>query len=100
MEFNIQLEQFTSRPLAVVRRRCTLQEFAKVIPEACGIVWNVLRAQNVKGAGRQVALYWDDVSNLEIGVPNWDIYGHWKHEWSDDPTQIRTDVSYLVKTDQ
>jgi effector-binding domain-containing protein len=31
-------------------------------------VWQVLRALKTPGAGRHVALYWDDVFNLEIGV--------------------------------
>jgi len=31
--------------------------------------------------------------------PNWDLYGHWEQAWSDDPSQIRTDVFYLLKAD-
>jgi effector-binding domain-containing protein len=153
MEYDVRLEQVSSRPLAVVRRRATLPELAKVIPEACGTVWSVVRARHITGAGRHVALYWDDVFNLEVGVelddpcagydevvssatpggtvatavhfgpynrlpeahqairrwcakhgyalagPNWEIYGHWIHEWCDDPSKIRTDVFYLVNTD-
>src|SRR5258708_10522051 len=57
-----------SRPIAVVRRRATLQQLPKVVPEACGVVWNALRAHNVKGAGCHVALYLDDQINLEVGV--------------------------------
>ena len=44
-----------SHPLAVVRRRASLPELAKVIPDACGTVWNVVRAQKIPGAGRHVA---------------------------------------------
>jgi effector-binding domain-containing protein len=152
MDYDIHLDQHPTRPIAVVRRRASLQELAKVIPEACGTVWNVVRSQKIKGAGRHVALYWDDEFNLEVGVeleapiaghgevvgsalpggtvaaavhfgpynqlpeahhairrwcasnghnlagPNWEIYGHWLHEWCDDPTKIRTDVYYLLKT--
>jgi effector-binding domain-containing protein len=68
MEYDIHLEQLSSRPLAVVRRRASLQELAKVIPDACGVVWGVVRAQKITGAGRHIALYWDDVLNLEVGV--------------------------------
>ncbi len=68
MEYDIRIEQAASRPLAVVRRRASLAELSKVIPEACGLVWNVVRSQNIPGAGRHVALYWDDVINLEVGV--------------------------------
>jgi effector-binding domain-containing protein len=68
MEFHVRLEQLGSRPLAVVRLRATLQELAKVVPESCGLVWGVVRAQKLTGAGRHVALYWDDQINLEVGV--------------------------------
>lgn len=68
MDYDIRVEQASSCPLAVVRRRAILPELAKVIPDACGTVWNIIRAQNVRGAGRHVALYWDDVFNLEVGV--------------------------------
>jgi hypothetical protein len=70
MHYPIRLEQLPARPLAVVRR-ARRQEFSKVGPDACGIVWNVMRAQQVKGAGRHVAVYLDcqaDLINLEIGV--------------------------------
>jgi effector-binding domain-containing protein len=52
----------------VVRRKASLQELGKVIPDACGLVWNVMRTQKVPGAGRHVALYLDDEFNLEVGV--------------------------------
>jgi effector-binding domain-containing protein len=68
MQYDIRLEQSTSRPLAVVRRRAARHELSKVVPEACGLVWNVIRSQNVTGAGRHVAIYWDDEINLEVGV--------------------------------
>jgi effector-binding domain-containing protein len=153
MEYDVRLEQLGSRPLAVVRRRATAPELAKVVPEACGTVWSVVRAQKIAGAGRHVALYWDGAINLEVGVeldapfaghgevvgsatpagavattvhfgpyhrlheahrailqwcaargyalagPNWEIYGHWKDEWNNDPAKICTEVFYLVKTD-
>src|SRR5262249_45690123 len=120
---------------------------------ACGTVWSVVRAQNIPGAGRHIALYRDCVINLEVGVeldtpfgghgevvasttpggrvattthygpygqlhqaheairawcanngytptgPNWEIYGHWLDEWNSDPGKIRTDVFYLLATD-
>ena len=154
MDYDVRFEQVSSRPLAVVRRRASAQELSKVVPEACGTVWNVMRAQKVVGAGRHVAVYWDCQINLEVGVeleapfaghgevvcsvtpagtvattthfgpynqlarahqairewcaknsyslagPSWEIYGHWIHEWCDDPSKIRTDVFYLVKEDK
>ena len=68
MEFMIRLERLSSRPLAVVRRRTQLPELPKVVPEACGAVWGVVRAQQITGAGRHVAVYLDDQINLEVGV--------------------------------
>lgn len=68
MEYDVRLEQLGSRPLAVVRRRASSQDLAKVVPDACGTVWGVVRAQKIAGAGRHVALYWDDAINLEVGV--------------------------------
>ena len=60
MEYEIQVDQHAGRPLAVVRRRAGLPDLTKVVPPACGTVWSVIRAQNVSGAGRNVAVYWDD----------------------------------------
>jgi len=68
MEYDVRLEQLSSLPLAVVRRRAKRQELSKVVPDACGVVWNVIRSQQVPGAGRHVAVYLDDQINLEVGV--------------------------------
>ena len=69
MNYNVQLEMITGiRPLAVVRRRASLRDLPKVVPDCCGIVWKVIRAQKITGAGRHVALYLDDQINLEVGV--------------------------------
>jgi effector-binding domain-containing protein len=132
-----------------VRRQATASDLARLVPECCGLVWNVVRAQHTQ-AGRHVAIYWDSSIRLEVGVelhgpfveqgdvvlsatpagavatvaylgpygglsgahrtirlwckannrtlagPNWEIYGHWQPEWNDDPSQIRTDVYYLL----
>ena len=122
-----------------------------VIQQACGLVWNALRARQIRG-GRHVAVYHDSVINLDVGVelnepisddgeviasslpegmvaatthfgpyqrlgeahqaihqfctaqhlepvrPCWEIYGHWLDEWNSDPSKIRTDVYYLLKS--
>ena len=152
MDYDIRIEQFPGKPLAVVRRQAPKPQLGPVIQQACGVVWNALRAQNVKGAGRHVTIYHDSVYNLEIGVeldapfsgagevlpsslpagpvattihlgpyqrlgeaheaihrwceangrepirPCWEIYGHWLDEWNNDPSKIRTDVYYLLKS--
>ena len=68
MEHDIRIERLSSRPLAVVRRRAKQQELSKIVPEACGIVWGVVRSQQVPGAGRHVAVYLDGQIDLEVGV--------------------------------
>jgi hypothetical protein len=69
MDHDIRLERLSSNsPTAVVRRRARRHELPRVVPEACGIVWGVLRSLHVKGAGRHIALYLDDQINLEVGV--------------------------------
>ena len=68
MGYDVRLEQRNSGPVAVVRRRAKQHELARVVPGACGLVWNVMRAQNVTDAGKHVAIYWDDQINLEVGV--------------------------------
>jgi hypothetical protein len=68
MDYDVRLEQVSSRPLAVVRRQASLQQLPRVVPDACGTVWGVVRALPIPGAGRHVALYLDDVINLEVGV--------------------------------
>jgi effector-binding domain-containing protein len=148
--YQVHLQQVESIPLAVLRRQADAAELSRVVPECCGLVWNVVRAQQTK-AGRHVAIYWDESIRLEVGVelqgsfnedrevvrsstpagtvawvthlgpygglgaahqaihdwakggdhrlagPKWEIYGHWKKEWDADPSQIRTDVFYLVE---
>jgi effector-binding domain-containing protein len=68
MGHDIRIEQRSASPLAVVRRRASSQELSKVVPEACGTVWRAVGAQQVVGAGRHVAIYWDSQINLEVGV--------------------------------
>lgn len=68
MGYAIRLERAAAVPLAVVRRRAGLRELPRIVPEACGIVWGVVKAQGIEGAGRHVAVYWDDQINLEVGV--------------------------------
>ena len=68
MQYDIQIDSEPGQPLAVVRRCATPQEIGKVIQECCGLVWNVMRSQNVAGAGRHVAVYHDDAINVDVGV--------------------------------
>ena len=63
----VQVEHVASVPLAVIRRQARPSDLARLVPECCGLVWNVVRAQQTK-AGRHVAIYWDGSIRLEVGV--------------------------------
>lgn len=67
-EYHVRVELTGRAPTAVVRRRAAMRDLPRVVPEACGIVWGVVRGQRIEGAGRHVALYLDDQINLEVGV--------------------------------
>jgi len=146
---NVRVEHHDSRPLAVVQRQARAADLSRVVPECCGLVWNALRAQGIRG-GRHVAIYYDDAIRLDVGAevdapfaeregvvraatpagtvacvthfgpygglgaahdaihawckaanrrlagPRWEIYGHWDSAWDTDPSQIRTDICYLL----
>jgi len=71
MNYAIRVEQVVTHPIAVVRRRAAPKELPKVIPEACGLVWKVVKAAGVADAGRHVAVYRDglgDEFDVEVGV--------------------------------
>ena len=68
--YDVQVRELNRLPLAVVRREASPADLSRMVPECCGIVWNALRAQYVKG-GRNVAIYSDGpagVIQLEVGV--------------------------------
>lgn len=78
MEHHVRIEQPASRPLAVVRRRARPAELSRVVPDACGMVWGVIRAHQVPGAGRNVAVYRDcrdGQIDLEVGVEIDEAFG-------------------------
>ena len=54
-------------PLVTVRRLASQRDLSRVVPEACGLVWKAVRAQNLE-AGRHVAVYWDGRISLDVGV--------------------------------
>jgi effector-binding domain-containing protein len=71
MQYPVRLEHSSGTPIVVVRRRAPARQLSRVVPEACGTVWNGLKALGVKGAGRHVAVYrdcTDERIDMEIGV--------------------------------
>jgi effector-binding domain-containing protein len=67
MSYVVQLQRVDSVPLAVIRRQARASDLARLVPECCGRVWSVVRAQQIL-AGRHVAIYWDGSIRLEVGV--------------------------------
>ena len=74
MSHNVRIEDAKAEPLAIVRRRAAQAELKTVIPAACGDVWNRARAHAVDRPSRMVALYLDDVMNIEVGVEVTDAF--------------------------
>ena len=48
------------------------------------------------GAAHDAVRQWCLANNRQLAGPNWEIYGHWQSEWNTNPSQIRTDVYYLL----
>ena len=48
------------------------------------------------GAAHDAVRQWCGINNHRLAGPSWEIYGHWQSEWNDNPSQIRTDVCYLL----
>jgi effector-binding domain-containing protein len=48
------------------------------------------------GAAHDAVHHWCTANNRSLAGPSWEIYGHWQSEWNTDPSQIRTDVFYLI----
>src|SRR5271169_2967148 len=65
--YAVQFQRLDSVPLAVIRRQASASELARVVPECCGLVWDVVRAEQAQ-AGRHVAIYWNGSIRLEVGV--------------------------------
>ena len=49
------------------------------------------------GAAHDAIRGWCQANNHPLAGPHWEIYGHWLPEWNGDPSQIRTDVYYLLQ---
>jgi len=104
--YSVHRVDVSSVPLAVIRRTVRASELSRVVPECCGLVWNVLKAQQARG-GRHVAVYLDDSMRVEVGAellgPFREQYGvvvprprpaSWPRRRI--PSLIRTDVFYAI----
>ena len=49
------------------------------------------------GAAHDAIRRWCETNQRALAGPNWEIYGHWLPEWNNDPSQIQTEVCYLLR---
>ena len=49
------------------------------------------------GAAHDAIRRWCETNQRALAGPNWEIYGHWLPEWNSDPSQIQTEVCYLLR---
>jgi effector-binding domain-containing protein len=68
MEYQVHRIEAVAVPTAVVCFRATLAELPKVIPAACGEVWNFIKSSGFLHGGRHVAIYLDCEMNIECGA--------------------------------
>jgi effector-binding domain-containing protein len=68
MPYAVEFRHVSPQSIAVVRRQARAGELSVIVPQACGEVWNFVRANGIAGAGRHVAVYLDCVMHLEVGV--------------------------------
>jgi effector-binding domain-containing protein len=71
MTHEVRIVRTAATPLAVVRRRARQDQLSAVVPQACGLVWSVVKQLALKGAGRHVAVYRGHAEGLldvEVGV--------------------------------
>jgi effector-binding domain-containing protein len=50
------------------------------------------------GEAHQAIRRWCAAQGRTLAGVNWEIYGHWLDEWNNDPSKIRTDIFYLLKS--
>ncbi len=68
MEYLVEIQAVQPQWIAVVRFQAKMPDLPKVIPAACGEVWQFVRSSGLPNPGRHVAVYLDSVMNIECGV--------------------------------
>jgi effector-binding domain-containing protein len=48
------------------------------------------------GAAYDAIHRWSEANNRPLARTCWEIYGHWLPEWDTNPSQIRTDIFFLL----
>lgn len=50
------------------------------------------------GEAHEAIRQWCAAQGRTLAGVNWELYGHWLDEWNNDPSKIRTDIFYLLKS--
>jgi len=66
-QYQVSVQHVPRIRTAVISHRVGKDQFSRVVPESCGLVWNALKAQGLRG-GRNVALYREAGAVVEAGV--------------------------------
>lgn len=53
MNYRVDVVTVTAQPIAVVRRQAKQAELSRVVPAACGEVWNFVKAAGIPAATAQ-----------------------------------------------
>jgi effector-binding domain-containing protein len=68
MTYQVRITEVPAQLTGVVRLQAPLDQLSTVLPRACGEVWAFFRTSGLPRPGRNLALYHDDVMNIECGV--------------------------------
>lgn len=68
MPISVRFEYEPAKPLAVVKRRASSSQLKRIVPEACGTAWDLIKKAGLSNPGRLVAVYLDAEMNLEVGA--------------------------------
>jgi effector-binding domain-containing protein len=68
MAHDVRFEHADPLPMAALRFVARPDELSRAIPDACGKVWQFVKAAGIPGPGRHVAVYLDGQIRVESGV--------------------------------
>jgi effector-binding domain-containing protein len=68
MDYQVCLTRIEAQPTAVVRLRAKVEELPRVLPAACGEVWQFIRSPGLPKPGHNIALYLNCEMDIEAGV--------------------------------
>lgn len=78
----------------------TFQETGAIVRSATpgGLVATLthLGPYGTMGVAHAAMLEWCKGEGHRLAGPSWELYGHWQESWDQDPSQIRTDICYLL----